>query len=273
MKKHINIAMLREKVEFALLFWHRRKVKAARRPKVLRRWYQWESVRSEHTHVYYVTSKADAQEVALIAQRCDETLQCVTTLVGVGPPKRPVIVFLYPDLHSFQRCEQIQGTPFPALARDGNISLAYNSWQRIAKMIAHELTHVVTAQCVCSKSFYLLDEGLAMYVSNKLHSDISLLPTPRLDLPLRTLAANSCLGQYLANHNTSREAYDHVYSFAWYLIERYGMDRFMKLFRGSTGNTRKLQEKRFVTALHKTYNMTLEDVEQQWRQNSLDQHS
>ncbi len=247
--------------------WKQYRRKVARRPKVLRKWYQWESVRTEYTQVYYVVaSNADVQEVARIAQGCDETLLRVAALLGVKLTNRLVPVFLYPDFQAFQRCEQIHGTPFYALMRDDNVSLPYHPWRQIARTLAHELTHLVSARYICGNNFHLLDEGLAMYVSRKLYPRGDAPSAPLLDTTLITLASGNCLAGCLANSATSHETYDHVHSFAWYLIEHYGMDSFLRLFRGAAGRTRKQKEKRFLAALHKTYGLTVEDLEQQWRQ-------
>ena len=250
------------------LQWRQRRREALRRPEILRKWYKWQRVDGKHTKVFFVPPSADTSEVMQIVCGCDETLQRVTSFLGVLPVKRPVSIFLYPDRHSFQRCEQIQGTPFPAVMKGSNISLPYEPWQKITRTMAHELTHAVSKQHLAKNSTRLLDEALATYVTSKLYPFWTRPPVPCSHLSLRSLTNSASFWDCIINHSTCHDIYDHAHSFALYLIHRAGMNGFLEVFRNSAHARPEQWEKRFAAAVQKTYGLSLESLEFQWHQNS-----
>jgi hypothetical protein len=261
-----TLSALQEALENFIQGWQQRRREAARRPEVLRKWYTWESVRGKRVQVYYVPSRIEAQEITRIVQGCDETLQQIAALLDIKLTGRPVPVFLYPDDHAFRRCEQIQGLPcVPAISRGGSISLTYGVWSSIAKIIAHELTHVISQRYCRKPLIMLLDEGLAKYVADWLYPDAERVLTPRLDQPLHRLANHNILWECMEDHEGCREAYAHVHAFAAYLINRHGMEAFLKVLKASADRKWQQREKRFTVAVQKIYGLTVEDLEFQWR--------
>lgn len=242
---------------------------AARRPHVLRRWYRWQRVHGKRVKVFYVPDSADREEVRQIARGCDETLERVSALLGVKPVKWRVLIFLYPDMHSFQRCEQIQSTPFHAMARGSSVSAPFMPWQQLGIIMAHELTHVVSYKRIAWRSVGLLEEGLARYVECKLYPFEELPPIPRLDVPLQTLAHHPSFWSHQTNHDLCSDTYCHAHSLALYLIQRSGLNGFLEVYRASGGRKASRRQERFIAAIRKKYGVTLEEFERQWRQDSV----
>jgi hypothetical protein len=249
-------------------WWRQYRRKLSRRPNVLRKWYKWQSVSRSCFKIFYVPSSATEEQVLQIADGCDESLQRIRTLLALGPLKRPVTIYLYPDMHSFKRCEQIQGWPFPAIARGSSISLPYSPWRQIAKTMAHELTHVLCYQIINKRSNLLLNEGLATYVDGKLYPLETLPPMPCLDAPLHGLANYRAYWGYVKGYETCHDTYAHVRSLALYLVHRGGMNRFIGAIRASAHKNTEKWDKRFAAAIRKIYGLELDELEQQWRQDS-----
>lgn len=262
------MSVLRETLEDLTQRWRHRRREARRRPEVLRKWYQWESASGKHVRVYYVSPRTDTQEIERIVQGCDETLQQIAALLAIKLTWRPVPVFLYPDDEAFRRCEQIQGWPYQAITRKGSISLPYGTWSSIAARIVHELTHIVSERYCGKSAIPLMEEGLATYVEGLLYPDAKRGLTPRLDLPLQSLANPDIMGKCLADHYQCRDTYAHVHAFASYLIDRYGMNAFLRVLKASSGRNWQQGEKRFTVAVQKVYGLTAEDIEHQWRQDN-----
>lgn len=263
------MSALQKTLENFIERWRYRRREAARRPEVLRKYYQWESVSGKRVRVYYVPPKADLQEIKRIVEGCDETQKQIGELLGIKISRRRVSIFLYPDDHSFRRCEQIQGRPrFSGITRGNNISLPYEMWSSIAKTLAHELTHVISRRYCGKPSLRLLEEGLAMYVDNQLYPDTEKGFIPQLDLPLHQLANPEILGKFMDDYMRCSEAYAYAHVFGTYLIDRYGMAAFLCLLKASASRKWQKREKRFIVALQRIYGLTVEDLEHQWRQES-----
>jgi hypothetical protein len=232
----------------------------------MRKWYRWERVRTTRIEVSCVVGLAERDAIAQIARRCEEALDQITVLLGVRPINRRISVFLYPDLDSFRRCELIQGTLFEAGAGPNYISLPYKPWDQIAATVVHELTHIAVQHRITRNSLLLLDEGLAMYAPAELHPRATRPPGICLSEPLQTLADGSSLRDCMVTPLLCSDAYDHVHAFALYLIHHYGINRFMELIRCSAHRNKDKRTRRFGPAVQKIYGVTVDQLEQRWRQ-------
>lgn len=196
----------------------------------------------------------------LIIKR-ERALQDICDVVGVEP-STPIILFFYPDKITKRKCTLHQGM---GLARGNTISEVYNTEASIDHH--HELTHIVMGEVGNPPA--LFNEGLAVYMQedhfwhNQHVHEIAANLLNNNELPaLSGLITRTEIGSKNAD---GRIAYPVSSSFVGFLIDCYGKDRFVKVYKNLVNS----DEKRYVSVnssvISNTYGLGLSELEVKWK--------
>jgi len=224
--------------------------------------FEWQSISAEMITVnWYDGDEAFAQEILSTAQEAVARLGEDTGAYL----KEPVRFYIYADAMDLRGSmifpqEWTGGVSF---TRYGVIAIGISSgnlaWGKRA--IAHELTHLVTAQMTLNPYNDIpvwLEEGLAMWNEGPMQSQFSSALAFAIKnnnvLTVQTLAS-----PFSAYADISYLSYAESYSIVDYLIRTYGRDRMFELLetfrQGSTYNG----------ALQKVYGLDMKILNAEWR--------
>ncbi|MBU7027442.1 MAG: hypothetical protein HXS48_10950 [Theionarchaea archaeon] len=206
---------------------------------------EWQPYESKHFIFYYQESHLTIEEITTIAYNQEELFSRITDLLSIEFNEK-ITYYLYGNRKDF---EGIPG----AYAIGTEIRFLCEFCVDFCKgglYDAHEMTHALANQIGIQHG--LLAEGLAVYVEDyyirgeNLHSIIKILHTENRVTPLEDLVEDFWC-DILFN-------YDIAGSFATFLIEEYGIEKFKELYSKPLG---------FFPFLE-VYDKSLEDLENEW---------
>jgi hypothetical protein len=206
---------------------------------------EWERHESEHFIFYYSSHHLDVHEITLIASHQEDLYSHITDILDIEFHEK-ITYYLYGNREDY-------GSTPGAYAMGTEIRFLCIFCVDMCKNglnDAHEMTHALST--VIGNQHGLLSEGLAVYVEDhyiggeNLHSIVKILHnqgelTPPSDL-LGDFWCDICFN------------YDIAGSFATFLIETYGMDRFKELYAHEPG----------WDSFNAVYGKSLTELEAQW---------
>ena len=236
----------------------------------LPRFYRWAKEYSDGTKirpfkvvsterfVFYLLPETLAEkDIQTIAQERQKTLKDICAFLGVSFDHR-INFFLFPDAASKRWCMGHQGD---GLAFDTTIAEIYNEKTRVDP--AHELTHIVASQIGSPPA--LLNEGLAVYMQsdhkwNDQHVDLT---TSKLFLQKRLVPLNELIrrNEIGSRPDDGEIAYPQSASVVKFIIDRYGREKFLKLYAGLRAGA-----KDNVSRFKDILGVELRIVEREWQE-------
>ncbi|MBU7016895.1 MAG: hypothetical protein HXS44_05255 [Theionarchaea archaeon] len=204
-----------------------------------------QSYESEHFVFYYSEGYLSSEELSLIAQTQEDLFTKITGLLSLEYTGK-ITYYLYGDRKYF---EGIPG----AYAAGNQIHLLCVFCEDSCKNglnDAHELTHAISNKMGFQHG--LLAEGLAVYIDDyvingeNLHGIVKILHTEERLTPLKDLI-DEFWCDLLYNYDISG-------SFAVFLIEEYGIEKFKELYQKSL----------LDDSFQEVYSKSLSDLEEEW---------
>jgi hypothetical protein len=199
------------------------------------------------------------------ARLCAETLQSVILILEVEPLPYPIEVFLYSNEALRKRMSGNDSRHGWAAA--DSIHLPYDSWTQMRGTITHELAHVMREQRITHTPIALLEEGLTTYVEAELVRGSTSPPCITLENSLHVLANSTVFYEWLYTktpENTWSEMYSHTHALTRYLVQKYGMKRYIELCR-AVGSAQGTEPDRLEGAVQAVYHLSLKELERTWR--------
>ncbi len=208
---------------------------------------EWQSYESEHFIFYYQEGCLTQDEITALAQNQEGLFSRITDLLQIEYTGK-ITYYLYGKREDF---EGIPGA-YTAGSEIHYLCIFCVDFCKNGLNDAHEMTHALANQI--GSQFGLIAEGLAIYVEDyvingeNLHGIVKILYTENRLTSLEDLLEDFW-SDILFN-------YDIAGSFAAFLIEKYGMEKFKELYCKPLG---------FFSFLE-VYGKSLEDLEKEWIQ-------
>lgn len=194
---------------------------------------------SEHFKIYYNLS--DEKAIPDIKNHLEENYERITTNLKQKLDE-PVEVRIYPNLESFHRAAKVHSggffwwkTTIPdwvvGTANGGIIRMvspinpgnSEHTYDGIVQVAVHEFTHIVSSKINTSDKFFpALSEGIATFESgqrNLLSANLDLLPVSLEEM-----------FSWDSSNNPSK-IYSYGGSFVAFIVENYGYDKFIELYK------------------------------------------
>ncbi|MDD5289303.1 MAG: peptidase MA family metallohydrolase [Dehalococcoidales bacterium] len=224
--------------------------------------FSWQTLTEGKVTIYwYSGTQSFAQE---LMQATQSALTRLSASTGASI-KDPIRLYIYADSTDLKGSMIFpqEWTGGVAFTRYGCIAIGISSsnldWGKRA--IAHELTHLITAQMTLNPYNDIptwLDEGLAMYNEGSMQATF----TNNLALAIkenRLISVRSLCSPFSAYATISYVSYAESYSIVEYLISNYGKDKMSALLdtfhQGST----------YDGALQKVYGFDMDDLNTMWQ--------
>ncbi len=211
---------------------------------------------TEHFVFYYLPDSPAQDDLQHIMTQREKTLRQICDFLGVDFTGS-IDFFLFPDAASKFACTMHTGD---GLAHGTTIVEIYNADTKLDP--AHEVTHIVASQIGSPPA--LFNEGLAVYMQaghmwNNEHVDTTAAK-------LRKQGKLSPIGQLIRRNEIGSQkgdgkiTYPQSASFVKFIIDRYGKDKFLKLYAslkaGAKDNKSRFQQE---------IGIELETAQNQWK--------
>jgi hypothetical protein len=240
---------------------------------------RWRRSKGKSITLFYQADLSTSR-VAETVRSFESALDRVTVALGVSPLTFRIPVYLFPDRASLHKCV---GPPHSAegavgYSHNDAMSLVFNRSDTLAASAAHELTHVLRFQRVARKLVGLLDEGLACYVEHLLYGAQYGTRTNEVALPTswRTMTRYTLFYEWLYTkhpENESDKSYSYAYSMAAYLIDNFGMEKYLDLCRKSATDKQQEAGEKFAQAVQDVYARSASNLEAAWRSEHGDEQA
>lgn len=224
---------------------------------------RWLNKETSHYIFHYFPNSLAEKEIAAIADRQEKAFEKIVSFLRVEPPKRKIKYYLYPDA---QTKKELMGDDWYAqsIYKDFCVHILYT--EEIKPIGEHEDTHLLSLPW--SLSIGLLQEGLAEYsVGHNWHGD-SHENTVKEGLKKNILPPISSLMSHDAWMKLPDENILYYYclagSFVNFLIEKYGREKFERLYK-ETNRKKSLEQNKNI--FQKIYDFPVEEMEKEWMNN------
>jgi len=232
-------------------------------PTVVQAAFRWQKLGSKNITLFYLAPNS-GDDMRLLLDNCNDVLDRLKMALKIETKLLNIPVFLFNDLATFRGWHKLKVEPYFGMASAGGIHIVNEGWKRLAKSVAHELTHIVSSQCFGKNPVSILDEGLAQYMERELFPGVYLPLTPVLRHHLSELAGQTFI-DLRGDPKTSESAYYHARAFGHYLIRSRGIHSVLQTYRIVSNNYVDDGETRLRIAVQEVYNETLEELEDKWR--------
>ena len=222
---------------------------------------KWLKKETEHYVFYYFPNSLAEKEIEMVAERQKKAFGKIISFLRVEPPKNKISYYLYPDAKTKK---ELMGDDWYAQAiyKDFCVHILYT--EKVKPIGEHEDTHLLSLPWGLSIGF--LQEGLAEYLvghnwhgnshedivkdgfnKNILPSIISLMSHDSwMKLPDENIFYHYCLAG----------------SFVKFLIEKYGREKFERLYRGTK---RQNSQEENLNLFYIIYNKSVGEIEEDWK--------
>lgn len=207
---------------------------------------QWETYASEHLVFHYLPGTWVARQIRSIAADHEEVHDDIVQYLGGTALDEPIDFYVYTTEESFYR----------STARDAGFAInehyeVHTRWfaPDDHQTLGHEMTHVLTYWLLGNPSEALLGEGIAVcldHSGNDYQGQVSRLRRQGDLIPLAQMLGDTW-GDY-------EYAYPVSGSFVCFLLEQYGVERFVELYPQAD----------LPAALEELYGADLDALEQEW---------
>lgn len=229
---------------------------------------QFRKHETDHFEIYYFDGSLAEKEIDKISQIRESGITEIEKVLSVKNPGK-IRLFFFPDEEIKKNKTGHMGVGW---AFRNNIVEVYNDSTKLDPY--HEITHIVAGQLGNPPA--LFDEGLAVYMSEKLGADaLQFLGNPGISIdscthkfilekktfPLSTLFDFTDIGN---NESVPLVSYPQSASIVKYLIETYGIEKFINLYKSlqNSSDPQVKQENRDI--VKKIYGQSLQELEKQW---------
>jgi len=222
----------------------------------------WLQTESEHYVYYYRPNSAAAADIESIKTEQERVFTQLNQLLGTQYNQK-IHAYIFNDLADAGFTDKT-GQAFPIL---NTIEVIYGSdGYTIGKrgISAHEVAHIITFNAWGPTDLRILSEGIAVYMEHVTYDSEAKYGSSQMivaalvahgDLPnIESLASD--FEQFDTNIS-----YPVSGSFAGYIIRRFGMEKYRKLFTEGRSN-------HFTADFKSVYGVSLSDVENTWSHHS-----
>lgn len=222
---------------------------------------RWLAFATEHYIFHYFPHSVAEKEIQAIADTQETAFKKIIDFLEVAPPERKIEYYLYPDP---QTKESLMGDDWYAQAiwKDFVVHVLYT--EEIKPIGEHEDTHLLSLPWGLSIAFF--QEGLAEYlVGHGWHGE-------NHDQLAREAIEKGILPsvEEMMDHGKWKELddsyalyyYCFVGSFAKFLIERFGKEKFKRLYQ-LTNRTNSKEEN--ASIFQSIYEITPNEAESEWK--------
>lgn len=227
---------------------------------------RWEQAFGERIIVYYPKGQPDPDRVI---KESGKILRRVSDYWRVEPTADLIRVFLFPTFAAHHKVSQDKTLAGAAHSEKMAISLVYGEWNKIERIVAHELTHLVTHQRIAKFLPALLNEGIAAHTETVLHfaADSANYYFPYRHLSLLDLASDE---SFHAKKRDVQSHYSHAAAFVRDIIREYGVAK-LKDFCRRLSDRREEEfffgddRNQFSEVFQEVYGIPLLEWERTWR--------
>jgi len=252
---------------FAAAIWALCIAAVRERPELLNARLPWCSIRGDQVDLFYLADQ-NCPVVREHLASFEDALTRVTATLNFEPLTFKIAIFLFPDVESLNKEAGSPSAASPSIGfaqRDTIcMSLPMDDHSRVT--VAHELTHVLLFQHIGADPPALLNEGLACYLQNKLYDYDR--PGEPSSVPWSLMARQTVFHHWRFSEEPemdSDDTYSYALSVADFLINVYGLDRYLDLCRKSVTDKEHLAGDVFVKAIEEVYGRPVDDLEREWR--------
>jgi hypothetical protein len=242
------------------------------RPDVLRACLPWRRKKGKRVDLFYPAGGFGSGPDETVAA-LDSALDRVAAALDLGPLDFRLPVYVFPDA---ERLHASVGTRDSLAAAGGfshndAVSLASCDLHTLCARAAHEFAHVYRYQFVTRELSGLLDEGLACYVEHSLFG--TYLDHGPLPVSWRTMARYTVFYEWQYTSRAeydSHQSYAYAYSVAAYLIQAYGLEKYLELCGTVVADQEHLAGEMLADAIQEVYGVSIEELEAGWRRLFVD---
>lgn len=223
---------------------------------------KWLQAESEHYVYNYRPNSAAAADIDQIETEQERVFTQLNQLLGTQYNQK-IHVYIFNDLADAGFTDKT-GQAFPIL---NTIEVIYGvDGYTIGKrgISAHEVTHIITFNGWGPTDLRILSEGIAVYMEHVTYDDETDYGGSQMVVAALTAHGNLPDIESLASDFEQFDtniSYPVSGSFAGYIIRRFGMDKFRKLFTEGRSD-------HFVADFQSVYGISLADVENTWSHQS-----
>jgi len=227
---------------------------------------RWLRRETEHYVFYYFPESAAEREIEQISNRQEEAFEKIIKFLEIIPPDRKITYYFYPDAETKK---DLMGDDWyaQAILNDFVIHTLYTD--QIKPIGEHEDAHLLSLPWGLSIAFF--QEGLAEYmVGHSWHGeDHDMLAREALDSAILPTVESMMEHKKWIELNDKHAIYNYAFvaSFAKFLINEYGKEKFKTLYK----NTDRLKTKKEnIDVFEKIYNISVKDMEREWKKKILE---
>jgi len=222
---------------------------------------RWRRKESAHYIFHFFSDSLAEKEIVTIIEQQEKSWRKILDFLELPEPSRKIIYYLYPD---GKTKKQLMGDDwFAQSIRDEFcVHMIYN--EKIKPLSEHEDTHLLSLSW--GFSIGLLQEGLAEYlVGHSWHGEnldqlVVEAMSKKLLPSIESIMDHK--GWLESNDKYAQYNYAFVGSFARFLIEKYGKEKFRELYQETTRQNSKEQN---ISVFKETYGITPSEVETIWK--------
>jgi hypothetical protein len=228
----------------------------------------FEKHQTEHCEIYYFKDSPAGKNITVIAAERESAFQSIASLLGVDYPGK-IRIFFFPDAKSKKKETGHTGDGW---AFSNNIVEVYNEKTQLDPF--HELAHIISGEVGNPPA--MLDEGFAVYVSEKLGTDAlkylgharktanqvvrAYLQQGKL-IPLEELFSYPEIGPRKSKPKIS---YPQAASIVKYLAETQGVAKFRQAFENLKRSRKPEVIRQNKKIFADIYGKSMADIEQEW---------
>lgn len=226
----------------------------------------WQSLKTSHYNFHFLKNSDAERDIKLISTNKEKHHQTISNWLGIINARK-INYYLY---NSIKEKNELMGDDSPGNAIWQELDLGSNPFSKKfeihviynekCKFIGeHEDTHLLSLPW--GLSIYLFCEGLAQYMENSfIGKDLHVISKKLLSenklYPLKNLCDNE-------NWETVEPIiiYPQAGSFIKFLIERYGKEKLIEVYKKTSRNFDLIQN---LLEIHNTYTKTINELENEW---------
>jgi hypothetical protein len=222
---------------------------------------RWLSRQSAHYHFFYFPNSTAEREIDFIEKRQEQSFKKIIDFLEIFEPKRRIEYYLYPDKETKKN---LMGDDWyaQAILNEFRIHILYTDEHK--PIGEHEDTHLLALSLGQSIGFFC--EGLAEYlVGHSWHGENhDILANEALEKkllpPLDQMFEHK---KWLAlGDDNAQYYYSYAASFAKFLIEKYGKEKFKKIYQNLKRNN--IKEENIKVFLN-VYKISPRISEEEWK--------